>query len=304
LVREAELHTLSWLEQFNLLPSPQWKQHYEQSKITLFAARCFPQASCELLCLASDMNIWLFLLDDYLERIPVNRKLPGTQQMIHQFQQVISHFPISQGPRPDLPLIQAFEDLWKRFGNLSTHFWMSRLYQALLHYWDGCMMEALLHDEKHTPSVDLYLQQRPYLGAVHLETCFADLLEGCLPETVWRHPDIQQLSLLCAGVVCWSNDLFSLQKEMRGDASSLNLVLILRDQEHLTLEDAIRRTAAKHDSDLELFEQIRDHLPYFRTQSQGQVQRYIQQLEHIISANMHWSTVDSNRYNPQFEPMV
>ena len=63
---------------------------------------------------------------------------------------------------------------------------------------------------------------------------------------------MRRLSLMAINVVCWSNDLLSLAKELQhGDRH--NLVIALRTQYRLPLREAINRAAELHNAEVRAF---------------------------------------------------
>jgi hypothetical protein len=55
---------------------------------------------------------------------------------------------------------------------------------------------------------------RPHTGGLYTDIELIELTEGItLPLIVRQHPHLQRLVLITNNVVCWSNDIISLQKE-------------------------------------------------------------------------------------------
>lgn len=203
-----------------------------------------------------------------------------------------------------IPVIRGLADIWQRLRAIGSPQWQFRFTKSMIRYLDACKLEATLLDLRQWPSSDLYIKHRPYLGAVHLEPDLAEVVEQIdLPEYVREHPDLEMLTLLCCNIVCWSNDLFSLEKELQ-NGDNHNLALILQHERDQSLQAAIREAAAIHDRDMRRFVELSRQLPPFEKEIAEPVQHYIQSLQSIISANMEWSIHDSKRYRFAFETTV
>jgi len=305
--KEADERVIDWVNAFHLAPSEDWAAYYRKAKFTWFAARCFPEADLVSLTLAAQFNVWLFLLDDSCDEVETGRKYDYLRQMATELFLVMA----GRSPHSDarqVPLVSALADLWERLKALGNQDWQGRFWASMVRYLDACKLEATFLDQGLWPGIDVYMKTRPYLGAVHLEPDLSEVLCGIpLTRRTREHPRIAALTLLCCNIVCWSNDLFSLEKELK-NGDSHNLVLVLQHELNYTLSEAITETAAIHDRDVQRFVELRGELdkagldPYHKTLPEDRaLGQYISTLQNIISANMEWSIVDSKRYRFSFE---
>ena len=292
-VHEADEAVIRWVDSFRLAPQRDWAVYYRKAKFTWFAARCFPGASLSDLVLAAEFNVWLFLLDDSCDEVPPGRKYAYIRKMSSELTLALSGYAPAFG-RP-APLVSALGDLWKRLKALGNRSWQDHFVDCMILYLDACKLEATFLDLQLHPTVDTYTRNRPYLGAVHLEPALAQVLCAIDLKERWAtEPLLEAITLLCCNIVCWSNDLFSLEKELR-NGDTHNLVLVLQHERGYSLQEALREAADIHNRDVQQFIEL-----------SGQVQNdpfcgkavpaYIRALENIISANMEWSLKDSKRY--------
>jgi 5-epi-alpha-selinene synthase len=97
-------------------------------------------------------------------------------------------------------------------------------------------------------------------------------------------------------VVCWSNDIISLDKEMkRGDVH--NLVLALRCEHQLVLQEAIDHAGELHDAEVRAFIDLEPRLPSFGAAVDAELARYVVILRSWMRGNLDWSHA-SGRYRP------
>jgi hypothetical protein len=294
-VREADELTIQWVNTFHLALRPEWTTYYRKAKFTWFAARCFPEASLPCLALAAEFNVWLFLLDDSCDEIAPGHKYAYIRTMAAELTLVLSgYLPSPDDVRPPLLAI-ALGDLWRRLKAIGSPSWRKHFTDCMIRYLDACKLEATFLDLNLRPTVDLYTQNRPYLGAVHLEPALARVLCGiALPDNLGAHPLAEAVTLLCCNIVCWSNDLFSLEKEL-SNGDTHNLVLVLQHDRGYSLPEAIEETAGIHNRDVRQFMELSDQLKADPLRNAA-ISPYIRSLQHIISANMEWSLKDSKRY--------
>lgn len=300
-VREADEQVIQWVNSFRLAPRPEWAAYYRKAKFTWFAARCFPQTALPGLVLAAEFNVWLFLLDDSCDEITPGRKYTYISRMASELTLALAGYLPSPGDARAAPLVIALWDLWQRLKAIGGLSWQRHFIDCMTRYLDACKLEAAFLDGQIPPTLDSYTRNRPYLGAVHLEPALAQALcDLTLPVNLRSHPLTEAVTLLCCNIVCWANDLFSLEKELcNGDTH--NLVLVLRHERHYSLSEAIREAAAIHNRDVTQFMELSGQLtadPIRRPV----ISPYIRALQNIISANMEWSLKDSNRYQKDSRP--
>jgi hypothetical protein len=287
-VREADERVIQWVRNLDLATADNWADGYRKAKFTWFAARCFPDADLPQLTLAAAFNVWLFLLDDSCDEVTPGGKYEYIRQLSTELSLVLAGHPPSGNP-----LVKALADLWVRLKRLAPPDWQAYFLQGMLRYLDACKLEAQWLDMDAWPSLSSYMRYRPYLGAVHLEPALSEVLCGHTLTQADRKT-VDQLTLLCCNIVCWSNDLFSLEKEWRnGDKS--NLALVLAHERQYDLGEAIRDAAGLHDEDVRQFTGLarETYIP--------PLARYIRSLEHIVAANMEWSMYDTARYRFTFD---
>ena len=293
-VREADERVIHWVRDLELATAENWADGYRRAKFTWFAARCFPDADLPQLTLAAAFNVWLFLLDDSCDPIPPGQKYEYVRRVSTELSLVLAGYSPS-----DNPLAKALADLWARLRALAPADWQEYFLQGMLRYLDACKLEAQWLDMETWPSLTSYIRYRPYLGAVHLEPALSEVLCGhTLTPADRRDPRVERLTLLCCNIVCWSNDLFSLEKEWR-NGDKCNLALVLAHERQYGLQDAIREAASLHDEDVRHFARLA------RETGAGPLTpalaHYVRSLQYIVAANMEWSIHDTARYRFTFE---
>ena len=97
------------------------------------------------------------------------------------------------------------------------------------------------------------------------------------------------------GHEAWQNDFYSLRKELGLDTELMNLILVLKEVNKMSLEEAVNEAKRIHDADVAEFVALHENLPDFGVHQQ-QVYDYILSLGTILQGlNTHYIQ-DTERY--------
>jgi hypothetical protein len=145
-------------------------------------------------------------------------------------------------------------------------------------------------------SLSSFKNMRPFFSGANLGT---DLIEpACgisLPYYVQQNRYFIKLVELIRRVICWANDIFSLEKELdHGDTH--NLVCVLSNELNTTIPGAILKAAELHDEEIRLYLKLKDQLPSFGDQLDLAIRKYLLAQETMVKGFIDWSTLDSTRY--------
>jgi len=289
----VEHATIDWTRQVGLIQCATEIERLQKLQYGMLMARAYPYAALPALQLISDWNTWLFLLDDQCDEAGLGRD-PEQLAQLH-----ISLLDILRGgaPTQDTPMIRALSNLATRLRALANAACLERFIQQVAHYFAANVWEATNRAHRQIPDVATYLTMRPYTGAVYSYLVlieFAGQLD--LPAIVHAHPAVQQLAQMTNNIICWSNDLMSLERELRqGDVH--NLVLILHHAQRRSLSEAIRRAVAMHDAEVRRFHDLAAGLPSFNAAVDADLQQYVTGMQFWMRANMDWSAATA-RYRP------
>lgn len=291
---QADIHDTTWVQQFGLVNTEKAKERFRRARFAALSSRAFPTAGRKELFIAAEFNTWLFLLDDKNDESMFGKM--DFLDMIYSAVMSILDNKMVIAPKEVSPLTESFADLWSRMKKISTPAWQLRFVQSMKDYLDACIWEAGNRINQLSPSVADYIEKRPYTGALFADIELIEVVEKIyLPERVYAHETVKQLSLACNNVVCWANDIFSFDKERRhGDVH--NLVLVLKEERNLTLAEALEETARMHDAEVERFISLSEQLPYFSEIINSELERYVSILRAWMRANMDWSFSDTARY--------
>ncbi|WP_143306098.1 terpene synthase family protein [Chitinophaga vietnamensis] len=294
-VSAAQQHITAWVQEYGLITDERALARFERGRFAWLAARAFPDAALDELCLIADFNTWLFILDDQCDEAPTGKQaaylrsiMAGLMDILHQNKIVT----LANGG----PLPAALSSIWERMRAISTPAWRLRFIRSMQDYFDSCLWEADNREARIIPSVADYVRMRPYTGALFADVEAIDIIEKIyLPDSLLQHALLKRLMLACNNIVCWANDIFSCQKESaQGDVH--NLVLVLQHEQQLSLQDALFEAARMHNEEVAIFAALEKLLPLTNTELDYEMLRYVSVLRSWITGNYDWSVLDTGRY--------
>ncbi|MGZ8240947.1 MAG: terpene synthase family protein [Methylobacter sp.] len=287
-------HTLDWVRHFNLVKDEKAFEHLRASRFGWLAARAYPNAALDRLKIVADWNTWLFVLDDQCDEWGIGK---------HPEQLAALHFKcleILSGSIPasdDVALVHAIYDIRMRIQPLMPLSWLTRFIQSAAEYFESTLWEAKNRAQGVWPESKTYIQMRPYTGGLYTDIDLIELTEGiALPLSVRKHTSIQQLTEITNNVVCWSNDIISLQKEFNHHDMH-NLVLILHHRQQISLQAAINRVVKLIERQVRRFIVLENALPSFGAEIDKDVKKLIAVMRAWMRGNLDWS-LESGRYLP------
>ncbi|WP_160716086.1 terpene synthase family protein [Chitinophaga solisilvae] len=294
-VAEAQEHICSWVRDYNLLTTEKALTRFEKSRFAWLVSRAFPDASLHELCLISDFNAWLFILDDQCDEAETGKKSAYLRSLMASLTDILHNNKVVT-PAYGAPLAAALSSIWERMRAISKPSWRLRFIRDIEDYFNACIWEAENRETHIIPSVADYIKMRTHTGAVYADVTAVDIIEKIyLPEDLLQNAILQRMVLACSNVVCWANDLFSCNKESRqGDVH--NLVLILRHERQCSLQEAINEAARMHNEEVAIFLVLEKLLPLTGTEKDYELLRYVSVLRSWMIGNYDWSMQDTGRY--------
>lgn len=285
-------HTIEWVQRFNLVSGDRALERFKAARFAWLAARAYPTAPLQELLIVAEWNIWLFIHDDECDEAGIGRQPERLAQVYERLRSIFEGAPPAVR---DTPLAHALHELWQRMRRNSSLEWRARFLKSVEDYFAACLWEAENRAADRVPDMETYVRLRPLTGA--LNTDF-ELIEPCehiyLPLEVYQDPTLQQLALLCNNVVCWSNDIFSLEKERRTD-NRHNLVIIVQNEWKCSWQEAVDAVAAMHNAEVRKFLHLASQLPSFGPEVDGELARFVAILRSWMRGNFDWA-FDTGRY--------
>lgn len=289
--------TMGWVRCFTLLPDEPAYAHFDATGLGWLVGRTHPHARHDHLQLISDWHAWLFLRDDKGDESDAANRPNELSTGDNRFLDIL------EGAEPayyDEPLAHALYDLRSRLlacahANALSEVWMRRFVRVMREHLEATQWEASNRARGVSPNVATYVSMRRLTGGLSIITELEEIIEGRhLPMEVREHNIVRRLTEASHNVVCWANDVFSLDKELRNGEVN-NLVIVLSKVEGLTLRESVDRCVELHNAEMHTFVDLAARIPLFWPEADAKLQLYISALRARIRGVLDWSS-DSARY--------
>lgn len=247
---EAESHARGWVRAFDLVRSDRAKERFDKTAAGELAARVYASAVSSLkLAIAADWIGWLFFLDDQLDEGHAGKDPAVAHAFLRPLAESLCE-KLANWPPDGSPLLAALSDIRHRMVPAMPVAWQGRFTRHVADYLNGCEWEAANRAHGRVPCLDEFPSRRRTAGAIWPSL---DLLEfvtdAPLPDRVYEDPLFAEMCEAAADVVCWTDDVLTLDKERaRGDVH--NLVIVLEHATGCTTTMAMMRAAHQIDSRL------------------------------------------------------
>lgn len=293
---------VSWLKNMDLLTNSDQIRKFRENKMSYLAARLYPEASPQKSIWIGKLYAWLFLMDDYTDKLPKGKKLNFWAIMGDEVGNIMD--PYYQAPLVNENVfITAFEDLWKAFTNLNAEWYRAHFRNEMLAYLVSNLWEARNRDFDRIPPLEEYLAKRPYFSGGRMAL---ELIPLCLagdPEDVkWSWEKLETLRKLAAELIFISNDILSYHKEAEINDFH-NWIALLMEHQKLSKNEAMDELLQRHDQVLHTFEsKIKLYTGNYRPE-EALMLTLIKNLKFQVSGAVTWSVEDTKRYLPEKEKL-
>ncbi|WP_437505911.1 terpene synthase family protein [Sorangium sp. So ce1099] len=283
-VDAVERRTLQWIRRLRLPSDERALSRVKAASVAHLAAWVFPSANERILQLASDFTAVLFLLDDAydegkLSTLPLDVAKLNEKYLGELFGYVAADM--------NDPLTRGLLDIRDRIKDGSPNFFLNRWLSHFQYYFEANLWESNNRMRKRVPHLEEYIMMRRYSGAVYPYCDLMELLlEQPLPLEIVQHPLLQSVREICNDILCWTNDYFSLEKELRSGEVH-NLIVVLRDSERFTLEEAAAQLRQMHDDRVADYQRVKERV--LSSWSTSGIREYLRATEAMIAGHQRWA---------------
>lgn len=218
----ADARTLVWVDAGELCDDAAERENLIRIRPGLLAAWCHPEATEADLTLSAKWMAWLFLLDDRIDESDLGRDADLLEEHLHDLQATA----LGTLDSESRPMSRALEEIIGEASAGMSDAWQLRFRQHVSAYLSACVWQAAHRQAAQVPFPGTFPYWRRAFGAI-MPTF--DLVErsngGALPSSVYYSRAYQDLLVAAADLVCWTNDLMTVDKEAaHGDLHNLVLV--------------------------------------------------------------------------------
>lgn len=274
--------TLEWLKAFRVAPAEVLYRWVDGVQPGWLAGHIHRPHRPEALQLVSDWTFWMFLHDDHCD---TSRAGSHPRHLIDLHQRLLAVLAGQPADPADGPLGALFADLRRRLEALAGEEHLARFTNATDRYFAATRWEAANRASRVTPDPDTYERMRLLTSGLQIDSVLLEALDG-VPRS--DHPLAEELRTSADRAVCWANDIYSLNKEVK-DEDVHNLVLALQAAHGLGLTAALSRAASMHDEQVARFQRARASVAGLEAREADPLRRIAAALEARIGANVSWS---------------
>jgi Terpene synthase family 2, C-terminal metal binding len=293
-VEHARAHLAEWVEEVGLVQRDSARKRLERADFGWFAAMVYPTADRAHLDLMADWFAWLFLVDDELDDGAMGRSPQRLKEVMDAMRAVLvsDDFSASVAGRRDLPAgVSSLADLWRRTAPDATPRWCDLFARHL----GNCLTtaadwEAGNRVDGTVPDKATYIEKRRHTGAIYVCMDLIDIVERIdVPAHVYDSQLFTTALNAACNVVCWTNDVYSLEKE-RALGEVHNLVYVVEQHHGLERPVAVSRVCAAVEAETELFLSAERELLAAYPEHADVVRPYTAGMRSWMRGNVDWSS--------------
>ncbi len=298
-VKAAQLHLLKWVQTFNLVQKETARKRFMRANFAWFAACTYPTADADNLALVSDWFAWLFLVDDQLDDGVIGRQLEQAQEVLGELLCVLDDIGTSGRLLPpsahSSSAIASLANLWQRTFPQSTPTWRKRFFRHVADCFAAANWEAQNRIQGIIPDETTYIKKRRDTGAIYICLDLIDIVEHIdLPLHIYNSQVFQDTLEATSNVVCWCNDIYSLEKE-KALGESHNLVLVVQHTHHFTQQEAMNYVSDRICAEIQLFLNLQQQVLALFPMHTQDLQKYLAGMRSWMRGNLDWSS-ETKRY--------
>ncbi|WP_437316626.1 terpene synthase family protein [Sorangium sp. So ce385] len=280
----VERRTLQWVRRLRVATEGHALSRIKAASVAHLAAWVFPSAKLQTLQLASDFTAVLFLLDDAYDEGSLSAD-PGAVAKLNE-KYLGELFGYVDADMDD-PITRGLLDIRDRIRRDHPHFFLNRWLSHFQYYYEANLWEANNRMQRRVPGIDEYIRMRRYSGAVYPYCDLLELLlEQPLPLEVVEHPTLQGVREICNDILCWTNDYFSLEKELKSGEVH-NLIVVLREIGGLTLQGAVAELKRMHDERIAEYQYLKSRM--LAACPTNGIQQYLDATDAMIAGHQRWA---------------
>lgn len=292
-VEHARAHLADWTRRTGLVHRETAIRRFERADFGWFAAMVYPTATRPHIELMADWFAWLFLVDDQLDDGGVGQNPDHVREIVGGMRAVLESPDLSTAPAddPDLPAtISSLTNLWGRTAVDASSNWRRRFVRHL----GDCLTTAATWEAENrvngvVPDERTYIVNRRHTGAIYVCMDLIDIVERIdVPEPVYDSPVFSAALDAACNVVCWTNDVYSLEKE-RSLGEVHNLVYVVQRHRNLDRDAALSHVCTAISAETELFLEREAQLLRAFPDHTDVLTPYVAGMRAWIRGNLDWS---------------
>lgn len=280
----------AWLARLELGPAPADLRKHMARGFTHLAFTLHPYASPNWQVLLGKWYCWAFLHDDRCDASDLGRQPERLKILTDRLSKLFAGATVRH---EDERLGWALAELRSELLEAGGAAWLKELNVELNRYFSALHWEACNRVDGVTPSLSRYLEMRPVTAGLRIDDLFSRADGLFIPDKARGQAPVLALTRLANEVVCWANDLISLDKELQ-QSDVHNLVRVLQYAHGVSLKTAVEQASRQHDQTLSRYLETEQLLQQRFGDSQG-LETHLELLRARMRGIYDWAMV-SGRY--------
>ncbi|AFY33408.1 family 2 encapsulin nanocompartment cargo protein terpene cyclase [Calothrix sp. PCC 7507] len=245
----ARKHSKEWARQVGMLESipgiPDafiWNDHkFDVADVALCGALIHPNASADELNLTACWLVWGTYADDYFPALYGNsRNMAGAKV----FNARLSAFmPLDDSTPPAIPtnpVERGLADIWSRTAGPMSLTARTEFRRAIQDMTDSWVWELANQIQNRIPDPIDYVEMRRQTFGSDLTMSLSRLSQGGeIPMDIYYSRPMRSLENSAADFACFTNDVFSYQKEIEFEGEIHNVVLVVQNFLNCNIPQAV-----------------------------------------------------------------
>ncbi|KAF9818594.1 hypothetical protein IEO21_02699 [Rhodonia placenta] len=290
---EAATASAAWAESYKVVPERK-RTAFLQSGSELLCAHAYPYASLEQLRTCCDFVHILFAVDEISDE-QTGKDAYATGRV---FLDALRYAEWNDGSA----ISKMTKEFRERIMKVDIPACHNRLFKHCESYVNAFSVEAELRERDEILDIDSYIRLRRENSAVRC--CFGlfgYVLGIDLPDSIFEHPVFMRMHLAAVDMVCWSNDLYSYKMEQLSGLTGNNVLTVLMEQNHWTLQQASDHVGVHFKTLLDSFLSDKAQLPSWGPELDHAVSQFVMAMESWAVGNCEWSFATLRYFGPERE---
>ncbi|KAI0334297.1 terpenoid synthase [Cubamyces sp. BRFM 1775] len=274
----------AWFKRRNVYSGTK-QQRFLSHRFDVYAGMSFPDADVDHLQTCIAFFFWAFSFDDLSDEGALQSKPDAVQVGVDISMDVLRN---PDAPAPDFAYAAMLHDIWRRFRATASPGACNRFFHAVESWMNSQVEQARNRSTDEIPSVESFIVlRRRTIGGPIVEAMVEYSLDLQIPEHIWNHPVLQEMSKAVIDIMTWPNDLCSFNKE-QADGDFQNLVfciMIERDTDLQSAVDILTDMLAQRIAD---YVRYKAQLPSFGPELDAELARYNKAIEQYTQGTIVW----------------
>jgi len=270
-----------WLTELKIIKDQETLKIVEEERADIYGGYPFPSASFEKLTgVTKFLVLWIIFDDVAIESC--DNYWEANNVSIQDYIDAIRGNDLADDT--DI-FLRAWWEVGQYFAKNMSQKWRDRMANNIAKWLRETIREretyAALRKCGKLPDLSTYLDIRcTSVGVVETLHLVEYVEDFELPDEVHNHPSIKALHELGTKLIILSNDIVSLEKDMRSGWP--NTVNIIQQEYGLTLSEALAQTVELHNDCVSSFIDIESKIPSFGSQIDTFVRAYVKGMRFVV----------------------